>query len=210
MASASLYPRIVRYRNINPPYRKKDYNGRYQSRKTERTGKSESAAAKWPCPCCVYGGDLKESLSIQMDQQTANRLFHTKREGSQVGLELDGRVIPAQIKEKKKMMSGQVEHFGFQALSANKKVNSVTHIFLKNTELVPGTLEQMLFEVPFASLPADMIDTVTVDLDGMPAGTTLTVKDIPEFQSDKIELQIDADSMVLRIVDKKRAVEEDA
>lgn len=68
----------------------------------------------------------------------------------------------------------------------------------------------MLFEVPFASLPADMIDTVTVDLDGMPAGMTLTVKDIPEFQSDKIELQIDADSMVLRIVDKKRAVEEDA
>lgn len=55
-----------------------------------------------------------------------------------------------------------------------------------------------------------MIDTVTVDLDGMPAGTTLTFKDIPEFQSDKIELQIDADSMVLRIVDKKRAVEEDA
>ena len=137
-------------------------------------------------PCCVYGGDLPESISIQMDQQTANKLFHTKREGS------------------------QVEHFGFQALSANKKVNSVTHIFLKNTELVPGTLEQMLFEVPFASLPADMIDTVTVDLDGMPAGTTLTVKDIPEFQSDKIELQIDADSMVLRIVDKKRAVEEDA
>ena len=137
-------------------------------------------------PCCVYGGDLPESISIQMDQQTANKLFHTKREGS------------------------QVEHFGFQALSANKKVNSVTHIFLKNTELVPSTLEQMLFEVPFASLPADMIDTVTVDLDGMPAGTTLTVKDIPEFQSGKIELQIDADSMVLRIVDKKRAVEEAA
>ena len=129
---------------------------------------------------------------------------------NRVALQLDGRVIPAQIKEKKKMMSGQVEHFGFQALSANKKVNSVTHIFLKNTELVPGTLEQMLFEVPFASLPADMIDTVTVDLDGMPAGMTLTVKDIPEFQSDKIELQIDADSMILRIVDKKRAVEEDA
>ena len=101
------------------------------------------------------------------------------------------------------MMSGQVEHFGFQALSADKKVNSVTHIFLKNTEMVSGTLEQMLFEVPFASLPTDMIDTVTVDLDGMPAGTTLTVQDIPEFQSDKIELQIDAGSMILRIVDKK-------
>lgn len=144
-----------------------------------------------------------------MDQQTANRLFHTKREGSQVGLELDGRVIPAQIKEKKKMMSGQVEHFGFQALSANKKVNSVTHIFLKNTELCPAHWSRCSLRSPSLP-PADMIDTVTVDLDGMPAGTTLTFKDIPEFQSDKIELQIDADSMVLRIVDKKRAVEEDA
>lgn len=37
-------------------------------------------------PCCVYGGDLPESISIQMDQQTANKLFHTKREDSQVGL----------------------------------------------------------------------------------------------------------------------------
>ncbi|MFR7894446.1 MAG: hypothetical protein ACLU38_10640 [Dysosmobacter sp.] len=83
------------------------------------------------------------------------------------------------------MMSGQVEHFGFQALSANKKVNSVTHIFLKNTELVPGTLEQMLFEVPFASLPADMIDAVTVDLDGMPAGTTVTVRIFRNFRATK-------------------------
>ena len=28
-------------------------------------------------PCCVYGGDLPESISIQMDQQTANKLFHS-------------------------------------------------------------------------------------------------------------------------------------
>ena len=81
MASASLYPRIVRYRNINPPYRKKDYNGRYQSRKA-----------------CVYGGDLKESLSIQMDQQVQANCS-TPREGSKVGLELDGHVIPTQIKD---------------------------------------------------------------------------------------------------------------
>ena len=157
-------------------------------------------------PCCVYGGDLTESLSIQMDQQSANKLFHTKRDGSKVGLDLDGSIIPVQIKEKTQLMNGDAEHFSFQALSKGKTVNSVTHIFLKNAELVPGTLEQLLFEVPFASLPADMIDTVTIDLEGLPTGTVLTVKDIPEFQSDKIELQIKEDSMVLRIVDKKHAV----
>ena len=156
-------------------------------------------------PCCVYGGDLKASISIQIDLQAANKLLHTKREGSKVGLDLDGHVIPAQIKEKKQLMNGDAEHISFQALSRGKKVNSVAHILLKNTELVPGSLEQLLFEVPFASLPADMIDTVTIDLEGRPAGTVLSVKDIPEFQSEKIELQIDSDSMVLRIVDRKHA-----
>jgi len=49
-------------------------------------------------PCCVYGGDLPESISIQMDQQgQAN--CSTPREGSKVGLELDGHVIPTQIKD---------------------------------------------------------------------------------------------------------------
>ena len=158
-------------------------------------------------PCCVYGSNLAESISIQMDQQTANQLFRTKREGSKVGLELDGHVIPTQIKEKKRdTLNNAVEHFSFQALTADQKVNSITHIFLKNTDAVPGVLEQMIFEVPFSSLPADMIDTVTIDLEGLSAGTILTVNDIPEFRNERIELQIKRDSIVLRINDKKRAM----
>ena len=107
-------------------------------------------------------------------------------------------------KSKKKRLSGDAEHFSFQVLAADKKVNSVAHIFLKNTELVPGNLEQMLFEVPFSSFPADMIDTVTIDLEGLSVGTVLAVKDIPEFQIEQIDLQINSDSTVLRILDKKR------
>ena len=64
----------------------------------------------------------------------------------------------------------------------------------------------MIFEVPFSSLPADMVDTVTIDLEGLPAGTLLTVGDIPEFQNEKVELQIKKDSVVLRINEKKRAL----
>lgn len=47
-----------------------------------------------------------------------------------------------------------------------------------------------------------MIDTITVDLDGMKTGTVLTVKDIPELMSNKIELQVDTDEIVLRINDR--------
>lgn len=156
-------------------------------------------------PCCVYGGSLTESVSIQMSLQDADYLFRTKRVGSKVGLDLDGHVISAQIKEKKKNpLNTEIEHISFQALAADQRVNSVAHIFLKNTDVVSGVLEQMLFEVPFSSLPSDMIDTVTIDLEGMPAGTILTVDDIPEFRNERVELQIKGDSMVLRISDKKR------
>lgn len=71
--------------------------------KVEKRNKQEKAKQlrrSGLVPCCVYGGDLVEAISIQMDLQTANRLFHTKREGSKVDLDLDGRLIPAQNKEK--------------------------------------------------------------------------------------------------------------
>lgn len=157
-------------------------------------------------PCCVYGGDLHQSISIQMDQQTAHRLFRKKREGSKLTLSLDGKQIPVQIKEKKMdTVRGIVEHFSFQALTADQKVNSVAHILVKNTDTIPGVLERMLFEVPFASLPGDMIDTVTIDLEGIPVGTLLTLDDIPEFQDERVEVKLPGDTIVLRINDKKRA-----
>ncbi|MGI6182184.1 MAG: 50S ribosomal protein L25/general stress protein Ctc [Agathobaculum sp.] len=162
-------------------------------------------------PCCVYGGGLPESLHIQMTQAAAEQLLREKREGSRVQLELDGKLIPVQIKEKtRNFADSKIAHIQFQALQMNQKVNSVAHILLKNEDIVPGVLEQMLFEVPFSSLPGDMIDTVTIDLQGMPAGTVLTVSDIPEFRDGHVDLQIEADSMVLRINDKKRMDEQQA
>ena len=162
-------------------------------------------------PCCVYGGSLPESISIQMDQQAANKLFRVKRNGSKVQLQLEGQMIPVQIKDKTRNFADNgIEHISFQALKADQKVNSVAHIILENADTVAGVLEKMLLEVPYASLPKDMIDTVCVNLEGMRPGTTFTVGDIPEFQQEAIELQIPADSMVVRIRDRKRSTNEQA
>ena len=59
-----------------------------------------------------------------------------------------------------------------------------------------------MMEIPYASLPADMIDTITIDLDGMAVGTVVMVKNIPELMSDAIELRVDPEKIVLRISDK--------
>ncbi len=123
-------------------------------------------------------------------------------------LDLEGTGLPVQIKEKEiDTIKGQIQHISFQALTADEKVNSVIHILLVNDDKIPGQLDKMLMEIPYASLPGDMIDTITVDLDGITVGTILTVKDIPELMSDKIELKVDSEEIVLRVSERKHHVE---
>ena len=156
-------------------------------------------------PGSVFGGPLREALALQLEEADARRLVEQKREGSKLKIVLDGQQIPVQIKEMAvNLLNNDILHLSFQALQADQKVNSVIHIFLTNTEKVTDALERMLMEIPYASLPEDMIDTITVDVEGMPCGTVLTVGDIPELNSGKLDLQADKTEIVLRISDKTR------
>ena len=154
-------------------------------------------------PGNIIGKSLPESFSIQMEEAEARRLVRQLREGSKIAIDLEGQAIPAQIKEKSlNTLNNEILHLSFQALVADEKVNSVIHILLENEEKAGNQLEKMMMEIPYASLPADMIDTITIDLDGMSVGTVVMVKNIPELMSDAIELRVDPEEIVLRISDK--------
>lgn len=92
-------------------------------------------------------------------------------------------------------------------MTADEKVNSVIHILLANDDKVSGQLEKLLMEIPYASLPGDMIDTLTIDIDGITTGTVLMVKDIPELMSDKLELKINPEEIVLRVSERRNYTE---
>lgn len=175
--------------------------------KRDFTVKAKKLRRSGIVPGSVFGGSLSESISIQMDEGIARRLLRYKREGSKLKLDIDGQLILVQIKEKTiNTLNKEILHISFQALKADQKVNSVIHIMLKNTEKITASLECMLLEIPYAALPADMIDTITIDVDGMAVGTVITVADIPELVSGKIDLQVDKEEIVLRINDKKNSV----
>ena len=172
--------------------------------KRDLTVKAKKMRRLGMIPGSVFGKSLPDSISIQMEEAAALKLVRSKREGSKLVLNIDGQTVPVQLKEKSlNTVKNEILHITFQALTADEKVNSVIHLILTNDDKVEGPLEQMQFEIPYTSLPADMIDTITVDLEGMPAGTVLTIKDIPELNSDKIDLQVDPESIVLRINDRK-------
>ncbi len=179
--------------------------------KRNPTAKAKQLRRAGIVPCVICGGALKSSLSVQLDQKVASKLSRLNREGSKLQIKLDDQVILAQIKDKSwNSLTNEMTHISFQALKADQKVNSVAHIILQNTDKVAGVLEKLVMEIPYSAFPDDMIDTVTVDLESLPVGSILTVADIPEFKNGKVDLQVDADSMILRISDKKRILSKDA
>lgn len=160
-------------------------------------------------PGSVFGGLIPDSISLQIDEGVTRRLIRNKREGSKLKLDLDGQLIPVQIKEKTvNTLNNEILHISFQALKADQKVNSVIHIILKNTEKITESLETMLLEIPYAAFPENMIDTITIDVGGIAMGTVITVSDIPELVNDKIDLHVDKEEIVLRISDKRRSAKQ--
>ena len=163
-------------------------------------------------PGNIHGGQLPQSIAIQMPLASAEQILRTMHVGTALLLESEGKKYPVLIKEISKDKYGtKISHFVFQALKSDVEVHSVAHIQVANADKVPGQLEMMLFEVPFAALPDHLIDTVVIDLEGKPIGTTITVADIPEFQDPNVRIKEDPEALVLRISEKKNApVEEEA
>ncbi len=157
-------------------------------------------------PCVIYGAGLPESLSIQIDQSTARKLRRSSRNGSKLDIRLEDRTYPVLIKDLDyNQVSDEIVHISFHLLDAGKKYNSIADIVLLNRDTVPGILEILQTQVPHAAEPEHLLDTVTVDLEGLPIGTTLTIGDIPAFRDDQIDVLADPGSIVLRIKERKRA-----
>ena len=163
--------------------------------KRDLTVKAKKLRRNGYVPGSVFGGMLKEPVALQIEESVARQLVRELREGSRLKLNLDGTVIPVQIKEKSlDNLKHEILEISFQALAADQAVNSVIDIVLVNADKVTAVL----------ALPADMIDTLEIDVDGMPVGTIVTVGDIPELKSEKLALQVNSDEIVFRITDGKR------
>ena len=62
--------------------------------------KAKQLRRKGIVPCCIFGGNLPNSISIQMEQKTADKLLRKLRLGSKVQLKLEDQNIITQIKDR--------------------------------------------------------------------------------------------------------------
>lgn len=160
-------------------------------------------------PGNIYGGDLDQSLLIQMQENEARQLLRSKTTGNKLTLSVDGRKYSVIIKEiGRSPVSGQIEHLSFQALVNSRMVTSAARIVLLNREKVSNFVQQRLFEIPYRAFPSNLVEEIEIDLEGMPLDTYVRVQDLDIAKNEDIELLVEPDDLVLSIVGSRKPVAE--
>ncbi len=154
-------------------------------------------------PGCIYGPKFEKSLSVQMPQKDAVRLFRKKSKGNMIEIQVDEDKMIALVDDiSKNTLNNEIEHITFQVLDADKKVERTAEIELVEKDMVSGIIQQILFEVPYTAVPADFIDVVTIDVSKCQVGDIITVADLDISKEKKVNLLIETDAVVLKVADK--------
>ena len=133
---------------------------------------------------CIFGRELTESIPLQMEKASIERLLKTEGKGGQVMLEVDGKTYDALIKEIDfNPLKGTIDEVDFQALVS---------------------------EVSFKALPSALVDKIQIDIGDMKPGDTLKVKDLDIAKDKDVDLLTDPEDVVVTITEVHAAAAEDA
>ena len=155
----------------------------------------------------VFGHAIKGSIPVKIEKKDAERLFKTKKKGSQIMLDVDGQQMDVLVKEiDYNPVKGQLEEIDFQALVSGEAVHSVAEVVLKNeAKVVGGVVELILEELSYKAVPSEMIETVEIDVGDMKPGDVLKVADLPIASNENIHLKTDPEAVVVSVVAPKSA-----
>ena len=159
-------------------------------------------------PGVLYGKSLDSSLPVQFAKKDIERLLKTNSIGSTVKVAVGKDVYPTLLRDfARKPSTTELEHFSFQVLVSGEHVNSTAAIILLNRDLVRGIITQPVSDISYRALPADLVDKIEVDLDGLKPGDTVRVSDLPVCQNEAWEILTPLDGVVVQIKEPVTAAE---
>lgn len=154
-------------------------------------------------PGCIYGPKLEKTILFKVTKKDAGQVFRKKTKGNMLEVLVeDNRMVTILDEVSIDVMRNEIEHISLHVLDEDKKVERTARVDLINKDLAAGIPEQELEEIPYSSLPADFEDVITVDLSGCEAGTVIKVADLDISKNDKIDLLVDSDQVVAKVVEK--------
>ncbi len=149
----------------------------------------------------LYGREINPSIPLQMDRKETEKSLRGCKRGTQILLDVEGKVYNVLIKEMDYDASkNQMLEIDFQALVSNEKVHSVAEIILHNKDKVQeGVLEQHLEEVAYKAYPSALVDRIVIDVSEMHVGDSVQVKDLDIAKNDEIDLSTDLEASVVSV-----------
>jgi large subunit ribosomal protein L25 len=168
-------------------------------------------------PAVVYGYKV-DSTPIQLDAHDANLIIPKLSSSSVVTIDLDGKKIPALVRERQKdYIKGILTHLDFQAVSMTEKIRAKVIIVLHG--IAPAVKEYSavivtnLNEVEVEALPNDLPERIDLDISILTdVGSGIYVRDLDlpaevEILADPDEAIVIATSTVEEVFEEETAEE---
>ena len=117
-------------------------------------------------------------------------------------LDVEGTEYDVLIKEMDyDTLKKQLIEVDFQALVRGEKVHSVAEIVLHNKEkVVEGVLQQLLNEVSYKAMPADLVDKIEIDAGTLRLGDSIKVKDLDLAKNKNVDILTNLDATVVNVI----------
>ena len=161
-------------------------------------------------PGVLFGKSLDSSLPVQFAKRDIEKLLKTHSIGSTVKVAVGKDVYPTLLRDyTRKPSTYELEHFSFQVLVSGEHVNSTASIVLLNRESVRGIINQPTSDISYRALPADIIDRIEVDIEGMKPDGSIHLSDLPVFKNEALEILTPPDCVFVQIRAPITTVEED-
>ena len=161
-------------------------------------------------PGVLFGKSLEESISVQFDVKDVSNMLKTHSADSTLTVTLNRKKYPTLIREIKYLhLSTEVEHISLQVLVSDEPVNSNFSIIVLNRDLVRGVLETPTLEIAYKALPADLLESVEVDLAGMKPGDIIRLEDLPISKNESLEIHTPLDTVIASVSELKAVVDDE-
>ena len=155
-------------------------------------------------PGVLYGKG-EETKHVQVDRRVFEKVYRTAGMSTLIDLELNGQITPVLIKEvQKHPFKNEYLHIDFQALDMNEKVKLTIPIILngrENIKIQPSILIQQLDEIEIECLPADIPQTIEVDVSNIDLNTPVFISDLDIFENEDITILREADDVVASLME---------
>ena len=169
-----------------------------------RAGKSKQSELKelrqaGKVPAVVYGFET-ENTSLSVDENEFIKVIREVGRNGVIDLEIADGVTQVMVNEYQfDALKNQITHIDFIAINMQTEVTVEVQIELTGEapgQKEGGVLEQPLFEVSVTAKPADIPETIEVDISELNVGDSIHVEDIRSKGNFVIENE-DADALVI-------------